>query len=111
MSWSAGQCLTRPGERTAPTGENEFTGTALVVDGDSANGARLARYLGRRGFRVVEAVNGSGALRVLDQVAVDVVLLDILMPGPDGLEVLRTVREERPAAELPIIMATARDDS
>jgi len=89
----------------------EPPGTVLVVDDDVTNRALLSRYLGRRGFRVVEASNGSRALDALAREPIDIVLLDILMPGPDGLQVLRTVREMRTAAELPIIMATARDQS
>jgi sigma-B regulation protein RsbU (phosphoserine phosphatase) len=83
----------------------------LVVDDDEANRDSLARRLTRRGHEVEIAVDGLTALTAIEtaQVPFDLVILDVMMPGLSGLEVLTRVRERHAAAELPIIMATARD--
>lgn len=79
----------------------------LVVDDLEANRAMLARRLTRRGFEAEMADDGPSALRMLDESDFDIVLLDIMMPGMSGLEVLRIVRADRSPALLPIIMVTA----
>lgn len=86
-------------------------GQILVVDDNEMNRDMLSRRLGRRGFDVATAADGQEALEALDQQPFDLVLLDIMMPGIDGMEVLRRVRETRSASELPIIMATAKTES
>ena len=80
----------------------------LVVDDVEANRDALSRRLRRRGFRVTEAAGGREALAFIDRDDYDLVLLDVMMPDVDGLEVLRTVRQTRPPTDLPIIMATAK---
>lgn len=86
-------------------------GTLLVVDDNPANRDLLSRRLERKGFSVLEADGGQRALDILSTLHVDLVLLDIMMPGIPGLEVLKRVRKTRSAAELPVIMVTARTDS
>src|SRR5688572_24660208 len=71
----------------------------------------LGRRLEKKGYRVVTAESGRQALEAVDREPIDLILLDIEMPGMSGMEVLRTVRQTRSAAELPVIMATARSDS
>jgi serine/threonine protein kinase/CheY-like chemotaxis protein len=71
----------------------------------------LSRRLLRRGFNVLSAEGGRQALRLLDSHPIDLVLLDIMMPDVSGLDVLREARKSRSAEELPIIMATAKNDS
>jgi CheY-like chemotaxis protein len=83
----------------------------LVVDDLPANRELLARRLERSGFRVVTASDGPEALVVLRRQDVDLVLLDIMMPGMTGLEVLREVRKTRSSVSLPVIMVTAKTDS
>jgi CheY-like chemotaxis protein len=85
--------------------------SVLVVDDSPENRDILARRLQRNGFRVIEADCGPAALELLEREAIDLVLLDIMMPGMNGLEVLRILRQTRPAHELPVIMATARSES
>jgi CheY-like chemotaxis protein len=85
--------------------------TILVVDDLPANRDLMARRLERSGFRVVSAASGPEALELLRRSAVDLVLLDIMMPGMTGLEVLKTVRMSRTTATLPVIMVTAKTDS
>jgi len=85
--------------------------TLLVVDDNAANRDLLSRRLERKGFRVIVAEDGQRALDILATSRVDLVLLDVMMPGLSGLDVLRKVRETRPPSVLPIIMVTARTES
>src|SRR5258706_8863301 len=83
--------------------------TVLVVDDNALNRDLLFEELSYRGMEVVTAAGGRDALELIGKRPFDVVLLDIMMPGVDGLSVLREVRRTRSVAELPIIMTTARD--
>ncbi len=77
----------------------------LVVD-DEPKIVKLARdYLERSGYRVVTAVNGQDALSTARQEKPSMVVLDLNLPGMDGLDVCRTLRRE---SDVPIIMLTAR---
>jgi CheY-like chemotaxis protein len=87
------------------------TATILVVDDLPANRDLMARRLERSGFRVVSAASGHEALELLRRAPVDLVLLDIMMPGMTGLDVLKTVRMTRTTATLPVVMVTAKTDS
>ena len=83
----------------------------LVVDDVAVNREILKRRLIRRGFRITEASGGREALEIIDGQAIDLVLLDIMMPDIDGLEVVRTVRKTRSTRDLPIIMVSAKSFS
>lgn len=83
----------------------------LVVDDDELNRDMLSRRLIRKGFDVTLAVDGPDALRAVERGGLDLVLLDVMMPGLNGVEVLREIRRTHPATSLPVIMATARDGS
>jgi len=83
----------------------------LVVDADANDRELLARRLERHGFAVDTARNGIEALRKIEAAEPDLVLLEILMPGMGGLEVLERVRRTHSRLELPIILATSLDDS
>jgi CheY-like chemotaxis protein len=85
--------------------------TILVVDDLPANRDLMTRRLERSGFRVVSAASGPEALEVLRRAPVDLVLLDIMMPGMTGLDVLRAVRMTPATAHLPVVMVTAKTDS
>ena len=81
--------------------------TILVVD-DEPQIVRLVRdYLEHGGFKVVTAADGSSALRTVSTVRPDLVILDLGLPGVDGLDVTRSLRRN---GEIPIIMLTARAD-
>jgi diguanylate cyclase (GGDEF)-like protein len=80
----------------------------LIVDDIAQNRDILSRRFLRCGFEVVEAEDGDSALALLDQQKFDLVLLDIMMPGIDGFEVLRRIRAEHSRGSLPVIMVTAR---
>lgn len=81
--------------------------TILVVD-DEQRIIDLARmYLEQDGFRVTSATNGNAAKRMILDDKPSLVVLDLMLPGMDGLEVCRRVREE---SDVPIIMLTARGE-
>jgi diguanylate cyclase (GGDEF)-like protein len=79
----------------------------LVVDDVQDNRDILCRRLKRAGFEAAEAIGGFDALKRLSEEEYDVVLLDVMMPDLNGLEVLKRIRAHRSAAELPVIMVTA----
>jgi adenylate cyclase len=81
----------------------------LVVDDNELNRDMLSRRLGSRGFVVEVAEDGERALARVEQQAFDLVLLDVMMPGLSGIEVLQRLRAGWPESDLPVIMATARD--
>ena len=89
-----------------PAGES-----ILVVDDDEMNRDMLSRRLERAGYAVVLAKDGLEALERIAKQAFDLALLDVMMPGMDGLQVLERVRRTKSPSELPIIMATAKDAS
>ncbi|MFB2550359.1 putative bifunctional diguanylate cyclase/phosphodiesterase [Ensifer soli] len=83
----------------------------LVVDDIGDNRYILARRFARRGFEVIEADNGFKALELMENERFDAVLLDVMMPGIDGMEVLTRIRQKFSPVELPIIMVTAKAQS
>lgn len=83
----------------------------LVVDDVAVNREILKRRLARRGFHITEAAGGREALEIIDREPIDLVLLDIMMPDVDGLDVVRAVRQTRSTEELPIIMVSAKSFS
>jgi len=95
-------------EGEAPEGGALASGVVLVVDDTPDNRDLLERRLTRSGYSVTCAPEGETALRLLEETRFDCVLLDVDMPGIDGFEVLRRIRAQRAASELPVIMATAQ---
>jgi phosphate regulon transcriptional regulator PhoB len=84
--------------------------TVLVVD-DERDIVELVRYhLDKEGFRCLVAADGAAALRLAREARPDVLVLDRMLPGLDGLEVTRQLRRDAATARLPIIMLTARAD-
>jgi adenylate cyclase len=81
--------------------------TILAVDDQPANLRLLDAVLSPRGYRVVHATSGEQALELLPSSGVDLVLLDIVMPGIDGYEVCRRIRSVPETAFLPVVMITA----
>ena len=86
-------------------------GSLLVVDDNEMNRDMLSRRLQRKGYTVTLAEDGAGALELIAAERFDLVLLDVMMPGIDGLTVLERVRQVHSVADLPIIMTTAKDRS
>ncbi len=85
--------------------------TLLLVDDNEDNLRMLSLRLNRRGYEVALATSGPKALDMLEKQKYDLVLLDIMMPDVDGFEVLERIRKEYSIADLPVIMATAKDES
>jgi DNA-binding response OmpR family regulator len=85
----------------------ESPSTILLVDDEDAIQSLLTYPLERDGYRVVQARDGDEALRRFAEEGIDLVVLDIMLPRVDGLEVCRRLRAE---STVPIIMLTARDD-
>jgi diguanylate cyclase (GGDEF)-like protein len=83
----------------------------LLVDDVADNRVVLSRRFLRSGFEIHEADGGIAALEMIDREAFDAVLLDIVMPGLDGLEVLKRVRATHSSSRLPVIMVTARTEN
>jgi adenylate cyclase len=81
--------------------------TILAVDDQPANLRLLDAVLSPRGYRVVHATSGEQALELLSSSGVDLVLLDIVMPGIDGYEVCRRIRSAPETTFLPVVMITA----
>jgi two-component system, cell cycle response regulator len=86
-----------------------MTARVLVVDDILANVKLLEARLSAEYFQVLTAHSGQEALEVLKTEHVDVVLLDVMMPGMDGFEVCRRVKQNAGTAHLPVIMVTALD--
>lgn len=80
---------------------------ALVVDDEPIVREVVCEYLRRDGFETLEAADGRAALAALDAPRLAIVLLDIMIPRPDGLEVCRHVRAR---SDLPVILLTARGE-
>ncbi|PVX31142.1 response regulator [Sphingomonas pokkalii] len=79
----------------------------LLVDDERSIREPLAQYLTRQGFRVTQAGDAESARARLNAYAIDLVVLDIMMPGEDGLSLCRHIRE---TSETPVILLTARSE-
>ena len=87
------------------------TAHILVVDDNLHNVDMLVRRLQRTGYSVNAAHGGKEAIDTIDKEDYDLVVLDIMMPEVNGIEVLEHIRKTRNVSELPVIMATAKDQS
>ncbi|WP_328802509.1 response regulator transcription factor [Paenibacillus peoriae] len=80
----------------------------LVVDDDPHIRELVGHFLRMEGLEVVEAVDGLDAMRIFDEIKVDLLVLDIMMPGMDGWELCRKLREQ---TDLPLLMLTAKGET
>src|SRR5215471_13433525 len=87
---------------------SERAPSLLIVDDIDANRAILARRFERRGFETAEANCGQRALELLDQKAFDIVLLDVMMPDLDGLQVLKAGANDYVTKPVDFVVALAR---
>lgn len=87
------------------------TGHILVVDDDALNRRMLTATLERDGHRTTAATDGPQALTALREDPPDVILLDIVMPGIDGIGVLERIKSEEAMRHLPVIMISGLDDT
>jgi two-component system alkaline phosphatase synthesis response regulator PhoP len=81
----------------------------LVVDDEMYILNILDFTLGSEGFEVITAANGEEALRKVNQLRPDLVVLDVMMPKVDGFEVCRAIKSKTETSHIPVILLTARD--
>ena len=81
--------------------------TVLVVDDEPIVREVVVSYLEREGYRTLEAADGDTARRLLEEEPPELVVLDVMLPGTDGLELCRWIRAR---SDLPVIMLTARGE-
>ncbi len=81
--------------------------TVLIVDDEPIVREVVVRYLAREGHTTLEAADGNGARATIERSDPDLVVLDVMLPGTDGLELCRWIRAR---SELPVIMLTARGE-
>jgi CheY-like chemotaxis protein len=96
-------------EQLPPVTGSELT--FLLVDDHPLNIDLLERMITKLGYRAITVSNGPEALEKIGKEKIDLVLLDIVMPGMDGLQVLSEIRKNLSAGELPVIMVTAENDN
>lgn len=84
-------------------------GTILVIDDNPSNCDLLARQLKRQGYLVTTATNASQALRLLKAIPFDLMTIDAIMPGIDGLELLRQIKQDDNFKHIPAIAISALD--
>ena len=86
------------------------SGTILVIDDNPANCDLLSRRLQKQGHTVTTATNAQQALWLLQAIAYDLILLDVIMPGVNGLELLKQLKGHRAWQHIPVIMISALDE-
>src|SRR5438552_192903 len=87
-----------------------MTTRILVVEDDPDIAELVQRYLSKAGFTTDRAASGREALELIGTKAPDLLILDLMLPHLDGLEICRRVRAHEKTAHIPIIMLTARAD-
>lgn len=85
------------------------TPNVLLVDDSSTNNLLLESALKRLNFKISTALSGEEALAVLKKKEIDLVLLDIMMPGMSGYDVLETMAKNEKLKKIPVILVTARN--
>lgn len=84
--------------------------TVLTID-DEEHILELLKYnLEKNGFNVIQALSGEEGLKLLENNEVDMIILDLMLPGIDGLDVLRRIRATRKLLDVPVIMLTAKSE-
>ncbi len=91
--------------------KDQNLGRILVVDDNEMNRDILMRHLERQGHQVVSSDTGSKALQILAEESFDLVLLDILMPGLNGYQVLEKMKADPALRQIPVIMISALDET
>jgi CheY-like chemotaxis protein len=82
--------------------------TILVVDDNTDNVEILRAFLESRGFTIAEARDGRAALAKMEEVRPDLVLLDVMMPGMEGWEVCRVIKQHPQLGDTKVVMVTAK---
>ena len=100
-----------PDNVAAATDGETGTGTILVIDDEEANRALLTKRLARQGHVVLTAETGEAGMAVASARPVDLILLDVLMPGISGYDVLARLKQDARLRDIPVLMITAVDGS
>jgi len=79
----------------------------LVVEDNAVNRKLARNVLRSRGYKVLEAASGEEALKLLERTRADLILMDIQLPGMDGLEVVRRLKQDPATADIPVVALTA----
>jgi DNA-binding response OmpR family regulator len=108
---ASAQACWAPGAPSADTDQTASGGAILVIDDEEANHALVARRLTRQGHSVFTAETGEAGLAIAAREPIDVILLDVLMPGISGYEVLERLKAHATLREIPVLMTTAIDGS
>ncbi len=82
----------------------------LVVDDDRDGADLLTKWLAMEGYEALSAASGAEALERIGRDRPDLILLDLLIPAPDGLEVLRAVKKDRMMSTIPVVVMTVKRD-
>jgi two-component system response regulator MprA len=82
----------------------------LIVDDDQDSVDLLSRWLAMEGYEVLSATNGAEALQRIGNDHPDLVLLDLLIPPPDGMAVIRAVKRDRGMSTIPLVVMTVKRD-
>ena len=88
----------------------DLIGNIMLVDDDRQTRLKLTRILESQGLTVRAVESGDSALDLLTSESFDVILLDILMPGMDGFEVLQKLQADTRLGKIPVIVISALDD-
>jgi DNA-binding response OmpR family regulator len=104
---NASRTTTRSPARKKGAGTIDPVATVLVVDDEPIVREVVVRYLEREGYKTLEAADGHVARTLLERESPDLVVLDVMLPGTDGLALCRWIRR---TSELPVIMLTARGE-
>lgn len=91
--------------------QNETVPKILVVDDVAANLSLLSDALEPHGYNILAAPSGEVALKIVQRIIPDLILLDIMMPGMDGLETCRLLREQQRTCSIPVIFISAKDET
>src|SRR5436190_21808707 len=110
---SVGRCETLPRNQQATmpnhTGTSHHQATVLVVDDISANQKLLRETLEPEGYEVLLASDGATAIEVAEGANPDIILMDVQMPGLDGFEACRRLKQVEATRAIPVIFITARE--
>jgi len=89
---------------------NAHSKSVLIVDDETSLRTLVRANLEVDGFEVSEAVDGIQAMEMLKENRPDLILLDIMMPGKDGIEVLEDIAADKELSEIPVILLTAKGE-
>jgi two-component system, sensor histidine kinase and response regulator len=85
--------------------------TILVVDDNQENLKVISNFLNEKKYKIALAVDSKSALNILESNSIDLILLDVMMPGTDGFELCGMLKAKDETKDIPIIFLTARSDT